>query len=106
MYQTLEVGGNVLLVPSNLYDTAERLLYTKDLLETQFGSYIKTQYRDEKPKWIRNKNYLTYGDKFKLNRIIRRRYYDENCYVTKSFHLPKAMRKQGYYVKRYWPSDL
>lgn len=91
---------SILLVPPSMYNIADKVLYTKDLLETQFGNYIKTQYREERPRWERNKNYLRYGDKFNLDRIIRREHYDENCYTTKKFHLPKAMRKQGYYVKR------
>ena len=97
----MSIQPHVLLVPPDLYKVADRLLHTK-ILNIIFGNYQMYQYREDKPHWERVKHRLKRPSKFNLYSVIRTRYDDEEYALIDSFHLPKAMRKQGYYVEKIW----
>jgi len=89
----------VLIVPQSLYGVADRVMNTKVLRGTELGNYQQFQYKDDKPHWERVKNKESIRP-FKIDHVIRRRYEDDEYAMTKSFHLPKAMKKQGYVVEK------
>lgn len=91
-----EIEPRILLVPPTLLETANRVLFTIIIPKSEFGNYHQEQYKNEKPYWVRYKNILFEKSKFKLETVIREK---GNYEIPESFHLPKAMRKRGYYVE-------
>lgn len=98
--------AQVLLVPPGLFKIAERIMNTRYLLQTVFGNYIQCQYKKEKPYWKRYYNHLEKPKKTELTDVVRTKHGPGEYDLIESFHLPRAMRKHGYFVVKRWPKEM